>query len=44
MTLSGVSPTQVRVTDVLNASQYWVSKALYEPNFADFNDRAVIFL
>src|SRR5881227_3929576 len=30
VTLSGVSPTQVRVNDVLNASQYWVSKALFE--------------
>ena len=25
VTLSGVSPTQVRVNDVLNATQYWVS-------------------
>ena len=43
VTLSGVSPTQVRVNDVLNASQYWVSKALFEANFADFNNMAVIF-
>jgi uncharacterized protein YvpB len=43
VTLSGVSPTQVRVNDVLNASQYWVSKTLFEANFADFNNMAVIF-
>jgi uncharacterized protein YvpB len=43
VTLSGVSPTQVRVNDVLNASQYWVSKTLFETNFADFNNMAVIF-
>jgi uncharacterized protein YvpB len=43
VTLSGVSPIQVRVNDVLNASQYWVSKALFEANFADFNNMAVIF-
>jgi uncharacterized protein YvpB len=43
VTLSGVSPTQVRVNDVLNGSQYWVSKALFEANFADFNNMAVIF-
>jgi len=43
VTLSGVSPTQVRVNDVLNATQYWVDKALFEANFADFNNMAVIF-
>jgi uncharacterized protein YvpB len=43
VTLSGVSPTQVRVNDVLNATQYWVSKPLFEANFADFNNMAVIF-
>jgi uncharacterized protein YvpB len=43
VTLSGVSPTDVRVNDVLNASQYWVGKALFEANFADFNNMAVIF-
>jgi uncharacterized protein YvpB len=43
VTLSGVSPTQVRVNDVLNASQYWVDKAVFEANFADFNNMAVIF-
>jgi uncharacterized protein YvpB len=43
VTLSGVSPTQVRVNDVLTASQYWVDKALFEANFADFNNMAVIF-
>src|SRR5690242_12342092 len=43
VTLSGVSPTEVRVNDVLNASQYWVGKSLFEANFADFNNMAVIF-
>ena len=43
VTLSGVSPTQVRVNDVLNATQYWVDKSLFEANFADFNNMAVIF-
>ena len=43
LTLTGVSPTQVRVNDVLDASQYWVSKSLFEANFADFNNMAVIF-
>jgi len=33
----------VRVNDVLDASQYWVSKSLFEANFADFNNMAVIF-
>ena len=42
VTLTGVSPSQVRVNDVLNASQYWVSKSLFEANFADFNNMAVI--
>jgi uncharacterized protein YvpB len=43
VTLSGVSPTQVRVNDVLHGTQYWVDKALFEANFADFNNMAVIF-
>jgi uncharacterized protein YvpB len=43
VTLSGVSPTEVRVNDVLNATQYWVSKSLFEANFTDFNNMAVIF-
>jgi len=43
LTLTGVSPTQVRVNDVLDASQYWVNKSLFEANFADFNNMAVIF-
>jgi uncharacterized protein YvpB len=43
VTLSGVSPTQVRVNDVLDASQYWVSKSLFAANFADFNNMAVVF-
>jgi len=33
----------VRINDVLNASQYWVDKTLFEANFADFNNMAVIF-
>jgi uncharacterized protein YvpB len=41
--LSGVSPTQVRVNDPLHGTQYWVSKALFETNWADFNNMAVIF-
>jgi uncharacterized protein YvpB len=41
--LSGVSPTQVRVNDPLHGIQYWVSKALFETNWADFNNMAVIF-
>ncbi len=43
VTLSGVSPTQVRVNDVLHGTQYWVDKSLFEANFADFNNMAVIF-
>jgi uncharacterized protein YvpB len=43
LTLTGVSPTQLRVNDVLDASQYWVNKSLFEANFADFNNMAVIF-
>ena len=27
----------------LDASQYWVSKSLFEANFADCNNTAVIF-
>jgi hypothetical protein len=34
---------QVRINDFLDATQYWVSKALFEANFADFNNMAVIF-
>lgn len=41
--LERVSPTQVRVNDVLNAAQYWVDKTLFEANFADFNKMAAIF-
>ena len=43
VTLTGVSPTQVRVNDVLDATQYWVNKSLFEANFADFNNMAVIY-
>jgi uncharacterized protein YvpB len=43
VTLSGVSETQVRVNDPLHGTQYWVSKSLFESNWRDFNDMAVIF-
>lgn len=43
VTLSGVSQTQVRVNDPLHGTQYWISKSLYESNWRDFNDMAVIF-
>jgi uncharacterized protein YvpB len=43
VTLSGVSPTQVRVNDPWKAgSQYWYSKAAFEYSWRDFNDMAVI--
>lgn len=43
VTLSGVSPTQVRVNDPLHGTQYWISKATFETNWADFNNMAVVF-
>ena len=43
VTLSGVSPTQVRVNDSLHGTQYWISKAIFETSWADFNNMAVIF-
>jgi uncharacterized protein YvpB len=43
VTLSGVSATSVRVNDPLNGSQYWISKALFETVWRDFNNMAVIF-
>ena len=43
VTLSGVSQTQVRVNDPLHGTQYWISKGLFEANWRDFNDMAVIF-
>ena len=43
VTLSGVSPTQVRVNDPLHGTQYWVSKATFETSWADFNNMAVVF-
>ena len=43
VTLSGVSPTQVRVNDPLHGTQYWVSKATFETVWADFNNMAVVF-
>ncbi|GAC1483538.1 MAG: hypothetical protein PVSMB9_09360 [Candidatus Dormibacteria bacterium] len=43
VTLSGVSQGQVRVNDPLHGTQYWISKGLFEANWRDFNDMAVIF-
>ncbi|TMD07812.1 MAG: hypothetical protein E6J01_05260 [Chloroflexi bacterium] len=44
VTLSGVSETQVRVNDPWHAgSQYWISKAVFEKSWRDFNNMAVIF-
>jgi uncharacterized protein YvpB len=43
VTLSGVSPTQVRVNDPLHGTQYWISKATFETVWADFNNMAVVF-
>ena len=43
VTLSGVSPTQVRVNDPLHGTQYWISKATFETSWADFNNMAVVF-
>ena len=43
VTLSGVSPTQVRVNDPWKAgSQYWYSKAAFQASWADFDNMAVI--
>ncbi len=43
VTLSGVSPTQVRVNDPWKSgSQYWYGKAAFEASWADFNNMAVI--
>jgi uncharacterized protein YvpB len=41
--LTGVSGTQVRVNDPLHGTQYWISKSLFEANWRDFNNMAVIF-
>ena len=43
LTLSGVSPTRVRVNDPWHGTQYWVSKAAFEAVWADFNNMAVVF-
>jgi uncharacterized protein YvpB len=43
VTLSGVSPSQVRVNDPLHGTQYWVTKATFETSWADFNNMAVVF-
>ncbi len=43
VTLSGVSPTQIRVNDSWRSgSQYWFSKAEFEASWADFNNMAII--
>ena len=42
VTLTGVSPTSVRVNDPEYGSQYWVSKATFETVWRDFNYMAVI--
>src|SRR5437588_527227 len=43
VTLSGVSPTQVRVNDPWHSgSQYWFSKAAFEASWADFNNMAIV--
>ena len=43
VTLSGVSPTQVRVNDPWHSgSQYWFSKAEFEASWADFNNMAIV--
>jgi len=43
VTLSGMSPTEVRVNDPLHGTQYWISKATFETAWSDFNNMAVIF-
>ena len=43
VTLSGISPSSVRVNDPLYGTQYWISKGLFETVWADFNNMAVIF-
>jgi len=43
VTLSGVSPTQVRVNDPWHGTQYWLSKATFETSWADFSNMAVVF-
>jgi len=43
VTLSGVSPTQVRVNDPWKSgSQYWFSKSAFEASWADFNNMAIV--
>ena len=43
VTLSGVSPTEVRVNDPLHGTQYWISKATFTTVWADFDNMAVVF-
>ena len=43
VTLSGVSPTQVRVNDPWKSgSQYWFNKSAFEASWADFNNMAIV--
>jgi uncharacterized protein YvpB len=41
--LTGISPTQVRVNDPWPGNQYWISKSLFEANWADFHNMAIIY-
>ncbi len=43
VTLSGLSPTMVRVNDPWHGTQYWISKATFEASWRDFNNMAVVF-
>jgi uncharacterized protein YvpB len=43
VTLTGVSPTEVRVNDPGHGTQYWINKSTFEIFWRDFNNMAVIF-
>jgi len=43
VTLSGLSPTQVRVNDPWHGTQYWIGKAAFEASWRDFNNMAIVF-
>jgi uncharacterized protein YvpB len=43
VTLTGVSPTEVRVNDPGHGTQYWINKTTFETFWRDFNNMAVIF-
>ncbi len=43
ITLSGVSPTEMRVNDPLRGRQCWISKSLFEGVWADLNNMVVVF-